>query len=85
MSRAKPKFFIANRHTNRIGHRKLSRFEEDNPRMFEISHSAHETWEAAHAWLIDQRISDLVRAKKRLALIERQLGRAKLMKKPEVA
>lgn len=85
MTKAKPKFFITNRHTNRISHRKLSAFEERNPHLFELSHSAHKSWSEAHAWLVERRIEALDKAKKEVANAERHLARARDMKDPEAA
>lgn len=82
MSRAKPKYFIASTYTNRIGYRKLTPFEERNPGLFEHCHKAFETWEDAHAWVLETRTANVARAKKNLAAAERQLANAKTMTKP---
>jgi len=85
MSTAKPKLHIANKYTNFISYRKLSSFEIRNPHLFELSRSAHETWEAAHAWLLEQCRIDVEQRKKKLHAAERRLSRAEAMKKPEAA
>lgn len=83
MSAAKPKFYIATKHTCRIGHRKLSRFEERNPQMFSLSHAAFDTWEEAYAWMLERRITEVAAAKRVLSSAEKRLATARAMSKPE--
>lgn len=82
MSRAKPKFYIASKYTNHIAYRKLSAFEDRNPKMFELSNKAFETWEDAHAWVFGNRVDAVKVAKRALASAERQLAKAMTMKNP---
>lgn len=82
MSAQKPKFFIANRHTNHISHRKLSGFEEKNPRMFGLSHAAFQYWDDAHAWLLSVCAEQVKSAEKDLAARRRRLVKAEKMSKP---
>ncbi|WP_186239481.1 hypothetical protein [Burkholderia gladioli] len=83
MSAIKSKFFIASKWSNRIGHRKLTPFEERNPRSFAMSHAAFETWDEAYAWVLETRKNSVDEAKKKLKSAEAQLAKAKSMKKPE--
>jgi len=82
MSRGKPKYWITTKYGNRIGHRKLSVFEERNMGMFNLSRYAHETWAEAYAYVLEQRKVDVTRLKHKLKLAEAQLAKAKIMKPP---
>ncbi|WP_186211286.1 hypothetical protein [Burkholderia gladioli] len=83
MSAPKPKFFIASKYSNRIGCRKLTPFEERNPRFFAMSHAAFETWDEAYAWILETRKNSVDEARKKLKSAESKLEKAKSMKKPE--
>ncbi|CAB3712924.1 hypothetical protein CEY09_30430 [Achromobacter marplatensis] len=83
MSAAKPKYFVASFHTCHISYRKLSAFEDRNPRMFALSNAAFQTWEEAHQFVVQKRKESVGRARKELRSAEKQLARALVMKKPE--
>jgi len=85
MSKAKPMVYIANAFTNRIIHRRLTRFDEENLTRFASFRSVHATWEDAHAWLLLRRGEEVQRARKEFARAERSFARARAMKKPEDA
>lgn len=80
MSELNPKLFVANRRSNRIAHRVLSTYERRNPTMFELCHSAHETWTDAHAALVNARRVEVSKAEKALASAKRALQKAMTMK-----
>lgn len=84
MSAKKPKFYISSTYTCRIGYRKLTSFEERNPRCFSIAHAAHDTWEAAHAAMVEHRKAEVKKAKAALVSAEKQLKRVMEMERPEL-
>ena len=79
MSKSNPKLFIVNRSSNRIAHRALTTFERRNLTMFELCHSAHETWAEAHAALVAARCVAVRKAEKELASAKRALQKAMAM------
>lgn len=82
MTARNPKVYVANRHSNRISHRALTTYERRNPRMFDLSHSMHDTWAGAHASLVEARQKSLDRARKDVKIAERALAKALAMKEP---
>lgn len=80
-----PKKYIAKEFTNHISYRALTTYERRNPSMFSLSNSAHDTWEAAHEWLVEKRRERLAAAKKELASAERRLAKALAMTPKEAA
>lgn len=82
MSMTNQKVFIASKYTNHISYRALTAFERRNQKMFELSHSAHDTWEKAHACLLEQRAQEVEKARKVLASAERSMAKAKTMTAP---
>lgn len=83
MSAAKPKYFVASFYTCHISYRKLTAFEDRNPRMFALRNAAFQSWEEAHQFVLKQRKESVSRAGKALKSAEKQLARALAMKKPE--
>lgn len=79
MSKSAAKLFIANRSSNRIAHRALTTYERRNPTMFELCHSAHETWAEAHSALMAARCAAVCKAEKELASAKRALQKAMTM------
>lgn len=79
MSKTNPKLFVANRSSNRISHRALTTFEIRNTKLFELCHSAHDTWAEAHAALVAARCAAVRKAEKELASAKRALQKAMVM------
>jgi hypothetical protein len=52
---------VTRSHTNFIAHRRLTPFEIRSPKMFDLSHWSHASWEEAHAHLV-KRIKDVLLA-----------------------
>lgn len=72
------KAFVADRYINRITYRVPSDYERDR----QMHVTVHETWEAAHAWLVQDRENKVKRTKQSLAKAEAALKRAAAMKRP---
>jgi len=80
---SKPKLWITRDFGNRISHRSLNNFEIRNPKMFDLSHRAHASWEEAHAHLVDQRMKNVLRATAALSSAVRALDGAQAMVRPD--
>lgn len=74
-----PKVYLADRYTNRISHRALTDHERRNPAMLERHYTIHNTWQAAHAWLVADREAKVAKEERELANALAQLKRAKAM------
>jgi len=82
MAEKKPRYWIANHHFVNITRRKLSTFEERNPRMFECGRSAHDTYEAARERVIAESLETLEKAVRDVQRAEKALKRALALKPP---
>lgn len=71
----KEKFYVAHLHSNVVKFRALTPFESRNPRSFELSYSAHQTWHAAFAALVAHRQKKLSQALAEAARQERALAK----------
>lgn len=78
----KQKFYVAKRTTNRIAYRALNSFERRNPVVFELCHSAHETWEEAVQALARHGLSRQRKAETELKSARRAMDKIRAMEKP---
>lgn len=77
------KVFMASRYLNQISHRQLNKFELRNAAMTLRSASLHDTWDEAHAAILQQREQDLKDAESKLVRARAALKRAHAMRRKE--